>query len=123
MAILNKLQALTIRKKVCLTILLIYVLIAIFAPALMPFEVTDFSHPSLATPDKTYLLGTDEMGHDIFSMLIHGFRLIAGHIPCGIAGSQCIFAAESINCEVLGKESVHQRHGQRRSFHGLQPVA
>ena len=75
MAILNKLQALTIRKKVCLTILLIYVLIAIFAPALMPFEVTDFSHPSLATPDKTYLLGTDEMGHDIFSMLIHGFRL------------------------------------------------
>ena len=75
MSVLNKLKALTIRKKVCLTILLIYILVAIFAPAIMPFEVTDFSHPSLATPDRTYLLGTDEMGHDIFSMLIHGFRL------------------------------------------------
>ena len=68
-------KTLTLRKKVCLFILAVYVLIAIFAPAIMPFEVTDFSHPALEAPNSTYLLGTDEMGHDVFSMLIHGFRL------------------------------------------------
>lgn len=68
-------KGLSLRKKICLSVLALYVLIAIFAPWIMPYEVTDFSHPSLSPPNSTYWLGTDEMGHDMFSMLIHGFRL------------------------------------------------
>ena len=78
MAIVNKWTALSIRKKVCLTVILMYILVAIFAPALMNYEITDFSHPSLEAPNSTYWLGTDEMGHDLFSLLIHGFRLTVG---------------------------------------------
>ena len=78
MAIVNKWTTLSIRKKVCLTVILMYILVAIFAPALMNYEITDFSHPSLEAPNSTYWLGTDEMGHDLFSLLIHGFRLTVG---------------------------------------------
>lgn len=72
---LTKWNALSLRKKVCLFILAIYILVAIFAPALMHYEIDDFSHPSLEAPNSTYWLGTDEMGHDLYSLLIHGFRL------------------------------------------------
>ena len=72
---LTKWNALSLRKKVCLCILAVYILIAIFAPAIMHYEIDDFSHPSLEAPNSTYWLGTDEMGHDLFSLLIHGFRL------------------------------------------------
>lgn len=65
----------SVRKKICITVLGIYFLIAALAPLLMPYAATDFSHPSLAEPCRQYLLGTDEMGHDIFSLLIYGFRL------------------------------------------------
>ena len=75
MKLLKNLQALSLRKKICLLILSLYVLVAIFAPSIMHYEVTDFSHPSLLPPDRTYWLGTDEMGHDMFSLLINGFRL------------------------------------------------
>ena len=75
MNILENLKALSLRRKVCLFILFLYVMVAIFAPAIMHYEIDDFSHPALEAPNSTYWLGTDEMGHDLFSLLIHGFRL------------------------------------------------
>ncbi|MCI7795665.1 MAG: ABC transporter permease [Lachnospiraceae bacterium] len=75
MHILKKSGRLSLRKKICLMILGLYLLTAFLAPWIMPYKVTDFSHPSLEPPCAEYLLGTDEMGHDIFSMLINGFRL------------------------------------------------
>lgn len=68
-------KRMSFRQKTCIMVLSIYFFIAAFAPLIMPYEVTDFSHPSLAEPCRQYLLGTDEMGHDIFSLLIYGFRL------------------------------------------------
>lgn len=75
MEILKAIGKMPFYKKLCLVILAVYLLIAISAPQIMPFEVDDFSHDSLLPPSSTYLLGTDEMGHDIFSMLINGFRI------------------------------------------------
>jgi len=66
---------LSLSKKICLGILFVYVALAIFGPALAPFDADDFSSPSLLGPSAAHLLGTDEMGHDIFSMLLGGFRL------------------------------------------------
>lgn len=62
-------------KKVCLFILAIYMAIAILAPVLMPYSAQDFSHERLLKPSATHWLGTNELGHDIFSLLINGFRL------------------------------------------------
>jgi peptide/nickel transport system permease protein len=66
---------LPIYKKICLLILVIYFAVALLAPVLMPYSIQDFSHPHLAPPSGTHWLGTDELGHDIFSLLINGFRL------------------------------------------------
>ena len=60
------LKTLSRRQKICSFILALYLLTALFAPVLMPYEVTDFSHSSLEPPSLAHLLGTDEMGHDIF---------------------------------------------------------
>ncbi|NLW16436.1 MAG: ABC transporter permease [Firmicutes bacterium] len=76
---MNELRArivkLPLYKKVCLAILALYLVIAIFAPAIMPYAASDFSHRRLAPPGRAHLLGTNELGHDIFSLLINGFRI------------------------------------------------
>lgn len=61
-------------KKVCFVILILYILIALTSDYLIPFQVNDFSHKSLLEPSSKHILGTDEMGHDIFSLLINGFK-------------------------------------------------
>ncbi len=59
--------------------ILIIVLLAIFAPYIVPFPdhatkpFTDFANASLP-PSSEYYFGTDEIGRDIFSRTIYGFR-------------------------------------------------
>lgn len=62
-------------KKVSVIISIAFLLIAVFSNLLMPYSHEDISHPRLLEPSKSYLLGTDEIGHDIFSLLIYGFRI------------------------------------------------
>ncbi len=51
------------------------VLFAVFAPLLAPFNpnkvVGDFGAP----PTKSFLLGTDQVGRDVFSRLLYGMRI------------------------------------------------
>ncbi|MEX2500908.1 MAG: ABC transporter permease [Trueperaceae bacterium] len=60
-------------------IVLAFVLMAIFAPWLAPFDPAD---QSLLTrrqaPDATHWLGTDEFGRDILSRIIYGARVSLG---------------------------------------------
>ena len=65
---------LTLTKKVCLIVLILYLITALASSYIMPFETDDFSHSALLRPSSKHLLGTDEMGRDIFSMLLYGFR-------------------------------------------------
>lgn len=62
-------------KKICFFILLIYIFIALTSNLIMPYSIDDFSHDILLKPSKEHLLGTDEMGHDLFSLLINGFSI------------------------------------------------
>ena len=71
-------SALSISKRVCSVICLLYLLMALFGPVFAPYGADDFSSSSLLPPSWEHLLGTDEMGHDIFSMLLQGFRLSIG---------------------------------------------
>src|SRR5699024_3410103 len=57
-------------------ILLLFLLMAIFAPVLAPYDpfYMDSSAP-LAPPSAAHLLGTDNMGRDILSRIFSGARI------------------------------------------------
>jgi peptide/nickel transport system permease protein len=54
-------------------ILLIFVLCALFAPLIAPYEPTEIDLKSvLKAPGGVHLLGTDKLGRDILSRILHG---------------------------------------------------
>lgn len=57
-------------------LVLFFLLVAVFGPTLAPFSPTqtDPAHRLLA-PDSRYLFGTDSLGRDIFSRILHGARI------------------------------------------------
>ena len=56
-------------------ILLIFILVAIFAPLIMPYRY-DALNPAIKNqgPSAAHLLGTDDMGRDILSRIMYGGR-------------------------------------------------
>ena len=64
-----------------------FVVMAIAAPLLAPYDPTAQPGGQLEPPNATYLLGTDEFGRDILSRIIYGARvsLQVGIISVGIA--------------------------------------
>jgi peptide/nickel transport system permease protein len=62
---------------ICLVILSLIVLAAIFAPWLAPYDPykTSMARRLIAPGDARYWLGTDELGRDLLSRLIYGGRL------------------------------------------------
>lgn len=66
-----------------LIVVMLWILIAVFAPLLAPLDplkqnVSDRLQP----PNSTYLMGTDELGRDIYSRVLYGSRIT---IPAGLA--------------------------------------
>lgn len=47
---------------------------AVFAPLIAPHDPLAISRDGLQSPSRTYLLGTDELGRDIFSRLLYAAR-------------------------------------------------
>lgn len=72
-----------------LAVLIIIVVVAILAPYIAPYDPTKGSVIRRLKPIGTegYVLGTDELGRDMLSRLIHGARLslIMGVVPVPIA--------------------------------------
>ncbi len=56
-------------------ILIFYVIVAIFAPFISPYNPTQPSGPSLLPPTISHIMGTDNLGYDIFSRLVWGTRM------------------------------------------------
>ncbi len=57
-------------------IILAFILVAIFAPVLAPYDPYEQNLPNrLAPPSKEHLLGTDQFGRDILSRIIWGTRI------------------------------------------------
>lgn len=66
-----------------LVIVLIWIILALVAPWIAPFNPLEQHIPDrLQAPNSTYLLGTDELGRDIFSRVLYGGRIT---IPAGLA--------------------------------------
>lgn len=58
-----------------MSIVLILILVAIFAPVLAPYDPTEIDPANrLAWPSKEHLLGTDNFGRDLLSRIIYGGR-------------------------------------------------
>ncbi|MBD2023261.1 nickel transporter permease [Leptolyngbya sp. FACHB-711] len=74
--------------KVGAIILLGLILVAIFAPAIAPFDPLQMSvGKNLQPPSTTHWFGTDEFGRDLFSRIVFGSRLtlMTGVIAVGIS--------------------------------------
>lgn len=58
-----------------LTILLFFIFTAIFAPILAPYDPYKRVDRPLIAPSQKYVLGTNDIGQDIFSEMIYGTRV------------------------------------------------
>jgi peptide/nickel transport system permease protein len=63
------------KARVGITIVAIYVLVAVFAPLIAPYAPTDGSFEPLTEPSGAHPLGTNVGGQDILSQLIYGARV------------------------------------------------
>jgi ABC-type dipeptide/oligopeptide/nickel transport system permease subunit len=71
-----------------LSIVIILILIAIFAPLIAPYDpIARIKADSSLSPDKAYFFGTDLLGRDIFSRVIYGSRISieVGIVAVGIS--------------------------------------
>ena len=71
-----------------LVIIVLFVLIAVFAPLITPYDPTQQSWTSIRKPPSSqHWFGTDESGRDLFSRVIFGARasLVAGVVSISIA--------------------------------------
>lgn len=86
-------------KRISKYVFILMILIGLLYPFIVPYDVNSFNFESMLSPSKAHLLGTDEMGHDIFSMLLFGFRItifisiISGFFSTLIGGILGIAAA------------------------------
>jgi peptide/nickel transport system permease protein len=69
----------------------------------MPFSIDDFSSEILQTPSFEHILGTDEMGHDLFSLLLNGFKMsILISIISGILSTAIGVILSFVSCYYKG---------------------
>ncbi len=61
-----------------LIVILLYVLIAIFAPLIAPYSETELVGGAYELRSEQFLLGTDQLGRDMLSRLIYGARNTIG---------------------------------------------
>ena len=63
---------------ISLAILLILIMLSIFAPQIAPYYPLYAGDNSLQLPSADHILGTDQIGRDVFSRLLFGGRLTFG---------------------------------------------
>jgi len=59
-------------------VIIIYILTALFAPLIAPYGEAEMAGEAFAPWSTAFLLGTDNLGRDIFSRLIYGARNTIG---------------------------------------------
>ncbi|MBO9625684.1 MAG: ABC transporter permease [Microbacterium sp.] len=70
-----------------LALLALIVLASVLAPLLAPFDPSAQSSDRFASPSAGHLFGTDELGRDLFSRVLHG-----GQLTMAIAGGATLVA-------------------------------
>lgn len=86
-----------------LAVLVLLILVAIFADVIAPYSPTKIgAGPRFADPFGAYLLGTDDLGRDLFSRIVHGARLTV--LVAGVA----VFISMSIGV-LIGLVAAYAR--------------
>ncbi|POF43886.1 ABC transporter permease [Pseudomonas laurylsulfativorans] len=78
MSLLKQVWRAPLSAKFGLLMILLYVLVAVFAPVLAPFGETQVVGGGFEPWGGQYLLGTDNLGRDMFSRLVYGARNTLG---------------------------------------------
>lgn len=78
MSLLKQLVRAPLSAKFGLLVIVVYILVALFAPALAPFGETQVVGEGFAPWGGQFLLGTDNLGRDMFSRLVYGARNTPG---------------------------------------------
>lgn len=82
---------------VCLVIVVVLVLVALFADFIVPYEkaVTNNGSAKLAKPSAEHWFGCDNLGRDLFARVIHGSRV---SLTLGFAATAIV----TVLCSILG---------------------
>ena len=56
-------------------VLTIFLACALLAPVLAPYDPNAMDYDMMSAPSSEHLLGTDDLGRDLFSRIIHGTRI------------------------------------------------
>lgn len=75
---INTLGVAPFSAKLGIAIILVYILVAIFAPMLSPFGESEIVGSQFETWGARFLLGTDNLGRDMLTRLIYGARNTVG---------------------------------------------
>ncbi|NWB42860.1 ABC transporter permease [Pseudomonas sp. E6002] len=78
MSLLKQLARAPLSAKFGLLVIVLYVLVALFAPLLAPYGETQVVGDGFAPWSGQFLLGTDNLGRDMFSRLVYGARNTLG---------------------------------------------
>ncbi len=72
-----------------LSILIVLIAVALLAPVLAPYDPIQISRDVMQPPSLDHLMGTDNLGRDVFSRVVYGARvsLQMGFIAVAIAAS------------------------------------
>ncbi|PPA05148.1 ABC transporter permease [Pseudomonas sp. MWU12-2312b] len=78
MSLLKQMLRAPLSAKFGLLVIVVYILVALFAPVLAPFGETQVVGEGFAPWGGPFLLGTDNLGRDMFSRLVYGARNTLG---------------------------------------------
>lgn len=78
MSLLKQLSRAPLSAKFGLLVIILYILVALFAPVLAPYGETQVVGEGFAPWSGEFLLGTDNLGRDMFSRLVYGARNTLG---------------------------------------------
>lgn len=78
MSLLTQLARAPLSAKFGLLVIVLYLLVALFAPLLAPYGETQVVGDGFAPWSGQFLLGTDNLGRDMFSRLVYGARNTLG---------------------------------------------
>ena len=75
------------KARVGIMMLVIFVLVAVFAPLIAPYDPQFTGFSRMMSPSGKHLLGTTQAGEDVFSQLIYGTRtsMLVGIVAGGLA--------------------------------------
>lgn len=78
MSLLKELARAPLSAKFGILVIILYILVALFAPILAPYGETEVVGDGFAAWNGQFLLGTDNLGRDMFSRLVYGARNTLG---------------------------------------------